>query len=173
MANQVIFSGAPSQICNLPAILKGCAVMAVIGGIHLYTSSAFPLQWPVLLAQAGAVSIGVGLPFVKTAFTRIVINTEQIDWSQGVFNRRVSHLKLSRIQGIRSIHPWWMRLFGVGSIILTTDDLAHPVRRLPGIRNADQLCKKLDEAIAMHRQQVNATNTYDSNGPDHAQARSV
>jgi uncharacterized membrane protein YdbT with pleckstrin-like domain len=173
MANQVIFSGAPSQICNLPAILKGCAVMAVIGGIHLCASNAFPLQWQVLLAQAGAVSIGVALPFVKTAFTRIVINTEQITWSQGVFNRRVFRLNLSRIQSVTAIYPWWMRLFGVGSIMLATDDLAHPVRRLPGIRNADQLRRKLDEAVALQRKQARATNTYDPHDPDHAQVHSV
>jgi membrane protein YdbS with pleckstrin-like domain len=173
MANQVIFSGAPSQICNLPAILKGCAVMAVIGGIHLFASNAFPLQWHVLLAQAGAVSIGVGLPFVKTAFTRIVIDTEQITWTQGILHRRVSRLKLSRIQSVTSIHPWWLRLFGVGSIILTTNDLAHPVRRLPGIRNADQLRKKLDEAIAMQRERFVAADPYDPKAPDHAQAHSI
>jgi hypothetical protein len=111
MANQVIFSGAPSQVCNLPAILKGCAVMTVIGAIHVCTSNAFPLQWHVLLAQAGAVLIGVGVPFVKTAFTRIVIDTEQITWTQGILHRRVSSLKLSRIQGTTSIHPWWRRWF--------------------------------------------------------------
>ncbi|MFL9905489.1 PH domain-containing protein [Paraburkholderia sp. RL17-337-BIB-A] len=173
MANQVIFSGAPSQICNLPAILKGCAVMAVIGGIHVFASSAFPLQWHVLLAQAGAVSIGVGLPFVKTAFTRIVIDTEQIAWTQGILHRRTSRLKLSRIQSITSIHPWWQRVFGVGTIILTTNDLAHPVRRLPGIRHADQLCRKLDEAIAMQQERFIAAAPYDPNAPDHAQAHSI
>lgn len=95
MANQVIFSGAPSQACNLPAVLKGAAVMALIGGIHLCTSNSFPFQWPVLLAQAGGVLIGVGVPFVKTAFTRIVIDTSRITWTQGVFQRRTSSLDLS------------------------------------------------------------------------------
>ncbi|ALL71364.1 Bacterial PH domain (plasmid) [Paraburkholderia caribensis MBA4] len=121
----------------------------MIGGIHLCTSNSFPLQWNVLLAQAGAVLIGVGLPFVKTAFTRITIDTARITWTQGILHRRVSTLELSRIQSIISIHPWWLRLFRTGSIILTTNDVAHPVRRLPAISNADQLCKALDEAVAM------------------------
>jgi uncharacterized membrane protein YdbT with pleckstrin-like domain len=173
MANQVIFSGAPSQVCNLPAILKGCAVMTVISAIHVCTSNAFPLQWHVLLAQAGAVLIGVGVPFVKTAFTRIVIDTEQITWTQGILHRRVSSLKLSRIQGTTSIHPWWQRLFGVGSIILTTTDLAHPVRRLPGIRGADQLRKKIDEAVAMLQKRSISANTHDPNAPGYSQAHSI
>ncbi len=173
MANQVIFSGAPSQACNLPALLKGGVVMAMIGGIHAATSNSFPLQWNVLLAQAGAVLIGVGLPFVKTAFTRIVIDTARITWTQGILHRRVSTLELSRIQCITSIHPWWQRVFGTGSIILTTNDAAHPVRRLPGIRNADQLCKRLDEAVAMHHERLVPAYTDDPSPPGHSRAHSI
>jgi membrane protein YdbS with pleckstrin-like domain len=173
MANQVIFSGAPSQACNFPALLKGSAVMAMIGGIHVCASNSFPLQWHVLLAQAGAVLIGVSLPFVKTAFTRIVIDTARITWTQGIVHRRVSSLELSRIQCITSIHPWWQRLFGAGSIILTTNDVAHPVRRLPGIRGADQLRKRLGEAVAMHQERLIPANTYDPDAPGYSQAHSI
>jgi membrane protein YdbS with pleckstrin-like domain len=173
MANQVIFSGAPSQACNLPALLKGGVVIAMIGGVHLCTSNSFPFQWNVLLAQAGAVLIGVGLPFVKTAFTRIVIDTARITWTQGILHRRVSTLDLSRIQCITSIHPWWQHLFGTGTIILTTNDATHPVRRLPAISNADQLCKKLDEAVAMHQERHIPAYTNDPNAPGHSQVHRV
>ncbi|MFM0248170.1 PH domain-containing protein [Paraburkholderia sediminicola] len=159
MVNQVIFSGAPSQACNLPALLKGGVVMVMIGAIHVCALNAFPLQWPVLLAQACAVLIGVALPFVKTAFTRIVIDTTRITWTQGILRRRASSLDLSRIQHITAIHPWWLHLFGTGTIILTTNDPAHPVRRLPGIRNADQLCKRLGEAVAMQRERLIPAST--------------
>jgi membrane protein YdbS with pleckstrin-like domain len=117
--------------------------------------------------------IGVGLPFVKTAFTRIVIDTARITWTQGILHRRVSSLDLSRIQCVTSIHPWWLRLFGVGSIILTTNDVAHPVRRLPGIRDADQLGKRLREAVAMHQERLIPANTDDPNAPGHSQAHGI
>ncbi|BCF92763.1 PH domain-containing protein [Paraburkholderia sp. PGU16] len=173
MASQVIFSGAPSQACNLPALLKGGFVISMIGGIHLCTSHSFPLQWNVLLAQAGAVLIGVGLPFVKTAFTRITIDTARITWTQGILHRRVSTLELSRIQSITSIHPWWLRLFGTGSIILTTNDAAHPVRRLPAISNANQLCKRLDEAVAMHHGRLVSARTNDPNARGYSEVHSI
>jgi membrane protein YdbS with pleckstrin-like domain len=173
MVNRVIFSGAPSQACNLPAFVKGGVVMAMLGAIHLCTSNSFPLQWNLLLAQAGAVLIGVGLPFVKTAFTRIVIDTAQITWTQGILHRRVSTLELSRVQSITSIRPWWQRIFGTGSIILTTNDAAHPVRRLPGISNADQLCKKLEEAVAMHQKRRIPAYTNDPNASGHSQVHSI
>jgi uncharacterized membrane protein YdbT with pleckstrin-like domain len=147
MANQTIFNGSPSQVINLPALLKGGVVMVLIGVIHLCVSNHFPFQWRVVIAQSVAVMIGVGLPFVKTAFTEIVIDTERITWTQRLLYPRVSSLELSRIQDVTSIHPWWQRLFGTGTVILTTNDPAHPVRRLPGIKNADQLRRKLEAAI--------------------------
>lgn len=173
MTNQVIFSGAPSQACNLPALLKGSAVMAVIGGIHVCASSAFPFQWPVLLAQAGAVLVGVSMPFVKTAFTRIVIDSERIDWTQGILRRRVSTLELARIQSVTSVSPWWQRPFGIGSIFLGTDDAAHPVRRLPGIKGVAQLREKLEEAVALRRAGLAPTDPYGPNAPDYSRAHRV
>jgi membrane protein YdbS with pleckstrin-like domain len=173
MANQLIFSGAPSQACNLPALLKGSAVMAMIGAIHVCTSNAFPLQWHLLLAQAGAVLIGAGFPFVKTAFTRIVIDTTRITWTQGILHRRVSILEISQIQCITSIHPWWQRLFGTGSIILMTNDLAHPVRRLPGIRDVDELRKRLAEAVIICQERTIPANTYDPNTLGYSKAHGV
>jgi uncharacterized membrane protein YdbT with pleckstrin-like domain len=148
MANQVIFKGAPSQIINIPALLKGSAVIALILGIHLWAAGYFAFQWPLLCAQILAVMVGVGLPFMKTAFTEIIVDTERITWTQGILRRRVYSLELARIRQISAVHPWWQGPLGTGSVILLTDDPAHPVQRLPGIRQADQLMRKLEEAVA-------------------------
>jgi len=48
-------------------------------------------------------------------------------------------------------YPWWQRVFGTGTIFMETLDPAHPVRRLPGIRNAEQLRRQLDEAAHARR----------------------
>jgi uncharacterized membrane protein YdbT with pleckstrin-like domain len=152
MANQVIFKGAPSQIINIPALLKGSAVIALIFGIHLCMAGYFPFQWPLLLAQIIAVMVGVGLPFLKTATTEIVVDTERITWTQGILRRRVYSLELARIRQVSSVHPWWQGVLGTGSVIMMTDDPAHPVQRLPGIRHADQLCRRLEEAVATRQE---------------------
>lgn len=147
--------------------------MALIGAIHVCASNAFPFQWHVLLAQAGAVFIGAGFPFVKTAFTRIVIDSARITWTQGILHRRVSTLEISRIRGVTSIHPWWQRRFGAGTIILTTSDATRPVRRLPGIKGADEVCRRLAEAVALYQERPIPTNTYDPNAPDYSRAQRV
>jgi membrane protein YdbS with pleckstrin-like domain len=131
--------------------LKGGIVMALVGAIHFYAASHIPFQWHLALAQTAAVMVGVSLPFLKTASTKIVIDAERITWQQGFLYRRVSSLALSRIHSVTSVQPRWQRLFGTGSVILMTSDDAHPVRRLPGIKDADQLCLKLAEAMRLQR----------------------
>jgi uncharacterized membrane protein YdbT with pleckstrin-like domain len=143
MTNEVIFNGTPSQVINLPALLKGSAVISIVAIIHVCAASYFPLQWRLVLVQALAVLVGVGLPFLKTASTEIVIDSKRITWSQGLVHKRVSHLDLVRIRHITVIYPWWQRIFGTGTIVLETDDARHRVRRLPGIRQADRLSERL------------------------------
>jgi hypothetical protein len=143
MTNEVIFNGAPSQVINLPALLKGGAVVLVVGMIHVCAAAYFPLQWKLVLVQSLAVLIGVGLPFVKTASTEIVIDSKRITWRQGWIRKRASHLEIADIRHIAVVYPWWQRVFGTGTIVLETDDARHPVRRLPGIRRADSLGSRL------------------------------
>lgn len=143
MTNEVIFNGAPSQVINLPALLKGGAVILIVAIIHVCAASYFPLQWRLVLVQSLAVLVGVGLPFLKTASTEIIIDSQRITWSQGLWRKRTSYLDLSRVRHITVIYPWWQRIFGTGTIVLETDDARHRVRRLPGIRQADLLSARL------------------------------
>lgn len=148
----VIFNGAPSQVINLPALLKGAVVIALIGAIHAATANQFPFDWRIAVVQAVLILGGVGLPFLKTAFTEIVIDTERITWRQGIVKRRVSSLELSRIRGVTTVQPWWQRLFGTGSVMIQTSEPAHPVRRLPGIRDAEALRVALNDAVLALRE---------------------
>jgi uncharacterized membrane protein YdbT with pleckstrin-like domain len=148
MTRQVIYSGTPSQVINIPAFLKGGVVMALVGAIDLVTRGDFQFQWSLVLVQAAAVMIGVALPFLKTASTEIVIDTGRITWTQGIFSRRTSSLELTRIRHVTVVYPRWQRAFGTGSIVLDTGDGRRPMRRLPGIRHAEELCRKLEAAIA-------------------------
>lgn len=143
MANEVIFNGAPSQIINLPALVKGAAVILIVAAIHFFAATYFPLQWRLVLVQSLAVLVGVGLPFLKTASTEIVIDSKRITWTQGLLRKRTSYLDIAHIRHVAVIYPWWQRMFGTGTIMLETDDARHRVRRLPGIRRADRLGSRL------------------------------
>lgn len=156
MPNQVIFNGTPSQVINIPAFFKGSMVLALISVIHIYASERIPFQTHLWLAQTVAVLVGAGLSVLKTASTKITVDTEQIIWEQGMLWRRIASLPLSRIQAVETLQPWWQRPFGTGSVVIVTDDLRRPLRHLPGIRNAEQLRSALGKASAVANRKINA-----------------
>jgi hypothetical protein len=55
------------------------------------------VPWFVPIAAVVIVIAGVGLAYLQTAFTEIIIDTERITRRQGILNRRVSSLELFRI----------------------------------------------------------------------------
>lgn len=53
--------------------------------------------------------------------------------------RMAASPELFRIQEVASLHSWWQWPFGIGNVIVLTSDSNNPHRRLPGMREAEQL----------------------------------
>ena len=99
VAKQVIFSGTPSQVINVPAFAKGVVAMIIILAAYIYSIGRWPVPWFVPIAAVVIVIAGVGVAYLQTAFTEIIIDTERITRRQGILNRRVSSLELFRDSG--------------------------------------------------------------------------
>ncbi|KNH07070.1 hypothetical protein BRCH_01058 [Candidatus Burkholderia brachyanthoides] len=77
---------------------------------------------------------------VSGLYTEVIIDAERITRRRGILNRTVSSLELFRIQDVTSLHPWWQRPFGVGTVVVVTSDSDNPVVWfLPGIANAEEM----------------------------------
>jgi uncharacterized membrane protein YdbT with pleckstrin-like domain len=125
IAREVIFSGTPSQVVNLPAFIKWLVVAALIITGYVFALHRWPVPWFALAIALLLVGLGVLLVYLQTVFTEIIIDTERITCRQGILNRRVSSIELFRIQDVTSVHP---------------------VRRLPGMTHAEQLRDELNRA---------------------------
>lgn len=147
---RVIFQGTPSQVVNLPVLIGSVAALVAIAVAYSYVAPRVHVPGEV----SGLVAIVPALFFVlravaaclQTAFTEIIIDTERITCRQGIFNKEVSSLELFRIQDVTSFHPWWERLFGIGTIVVATSDSYNPRWRLPGMADAEALRADLNRA---------------------------
>jgi hypothetical protein len=45
-----------------------------------------------------------------------------------------------------SLHPWWQRVFNVGTVVILTSDSNNPRWCLPGMVNAEQMRNALNRA---------------------------
>lgn len=142
----VIFSGTPSQIVNLATFIKSLAAVVIVIAGYQYVIARVAVPWYVPAALLLVIAGCAAIAYLKTAFTHITIDTARITCRQGIVNKRVESLELFRVQDVTSLHPWWQRPFGIGTVIVLTSDSNNPHWRLPGMRNAEQLRQDLNVA---------------------------
>lgn len=142
----VIFHGTPSQIINLPDLFATSATLGTLGVLFSWVVTRWPVSPAVVIAPFLLCLARLALVFGETALTEIVIDMERITCRQGILTRKVSSLELFRIQDVISLHPWWQRVFNVGTVVILTSDSNNPRWCLSGMVNAEQMRNALNRA---------------------------
>jgi uncharacterized membrane protein YdbT with pleckstrin-like domain len=92
---RIIFDGSPSQVVNAATFVKGLLALVVIVGAYIYTLGQWPVPLIVPTIAVAIVVFSVGLSYLQTAFTEIIIDSERITLRRGILNKRVTSLELS------------------------------------------------------------------------------
>jgi uncharacterized membrane protein YdbT with pleckstrin-like domain len=121
---QVIWSGSSSQIRNL----------------HIYILCAL-FCWlivPIIFAI---------IKWIQLRSRFYEITTQRVRLRQGVFSKRTDELELYRVKDSTVFEPFWQRMFGLGNIVITTNDETNPSLTLEALPNARDTREKLRTAI--------------------------
>jgi uncharacterized membrane protein YdbT with pleckstrin-like domain len=129
MKNQetTIWKGTPSQIINLK--------------IYILCALFFWLVIPIFIAI---------VKWLKVRCNEYEITTERIRISEGIFSKKTEEVELYRIKDATVIEPFWLRLFSLGNIVLTTSDKSHPRLVIPAVPDV----KALRERLRTHVEQM-------------------
>src|SRR5215510_13537316 len=79
------------------------------------------------------------------------VTTQRIRIRTGIFSKRTDELELYRVKDTTLLEPFWVRLFGLGNIEVTTHDVTTPVVMLEGIPQANWLREELRKNIEICR----------------------
>jgi uncharacterized membrane protein YdbT with pleckstrin-like domain len=123
-AEQLIWEGSSSQVRNL----------------HIYLLCAL-FCWlviPIFYALA---------KWIQLRSRHYELTTQRVRIRQGVFSKRTDELELYRVKDSTVFEPFWQRLFGLGNIIITTNDTSTPSLTLEALPNAADTREKLRAAI--------------------------
>ena len=151
--NYVFFRGKPSQVINLPYLLGGVLALTASEIAYFFASQHWHLTPAIAALPFVLIGLRVTIPYLRTAFTEVIIDAERVTRRRGILTRTVSSLELFRIQDVTSLHPWWQRPFGIGTVVLMTSDSNNPVWFLPGIANAEEMRNDLNHAAIALRDQ--------------------
>jgi uncharacterized membrane protein YdbT with pleckstrin-like domain len=89
--------------------------------------------------------------YLNTKFHKIVVTNERIRFTTGILSKRMEELELYRVKDTRLDEPLFLRLFGLGNIILATSDTTDPTLVIPGIPDARTLRENLRGCVEKMR----------------------
>ena len=121
---ELIWSGSSSQVRNLHIYLL-CALTCVL---------IIPIFWAIW-------------KWIELRSRHYEITTQRVKLRQGIFSKRTDELELYRVKDSTIIEPFWQRLFGLGNILITTNDATTPSLTLEALPDAAATREKLRGAI--------------------------
>lgn len=119
-----LWRGTPSQWVNLPWYILWLLLFWLV--IPL-----FILLWQWLVIRT----------------TVYELTSERLKLRRGVLNKHLDEVELYRVRDYKLEQPFFLRLFGLGNILLQTSDRSHPRVRLRAIRDGEQLYERVRAAV--------------------------
>jgi uncharacterized membrane protein YdbT with pleckstrin-like domain len=123
-----LWRGTPSQLVNLPWYVLWILLFWLV----------IPLL--VLLWQ-----------WLVIRNTVYELTSERLKLRRGVLNKHLDEVELYRVRDYKLEQPFFLRLFGLGNILLQTSDRSHPSVRLRAIRDGEQLYERVRAAVEESR----------------------
>ncbi|MHA6287967.1 PH domain-containing protein [Maricaulis sp. CAU 1757] len=127
-SEQHIWVGHPSQLSHLGLYIV-CLVFAW-------------LVIPVFIAL---------WTWIATRAVKYELTTQRIRFSTGVFTREVDDIELYRVKDYRIEKPFWLRLVGLGHIIVLTSDQTTPELKIRAIAKPEALADLIREHVERRR----------------------
>lgn len=125
---QKIWAGTPSQVVNLGAF--------IICGL------TFWLIVPIIIAF---------VKWLTIKFTNYEITTQRIRVTRGILSKRTDELELYRVQDTTFMQPFFLRLFSLANIVISTADISSPTVVLEAIPNAKELREDIRKNVEIAR----------------------
>ncbi|MDQ3058522.1 MAG: PH domain-containing protein [Pseudomonadota bacterium] len=145
---QIVLSASSSQILNFwTFMLLGACMLAGAYSLYLFVAWEAALAWMVALALA------MLWKYLDVRCQRYALSTERLKTQKGVFSKVTHELELYRVKDIMLEQPFFLRLFGLGNVVLMTTDASTPSLTLRAIPDAENWREKLRRCAEDRRDQ--------------------
>ena len=125
---QKVWSGTPSQVINFSTF--------IICGLFFWM--VFPLF--IMLWK-----------WLEVKGTKYELTNERLTTRSGVLSKQTDELELYRVKDYKIEHPFLLRIFSLGNIILETSDRSSPVIMIKAIPDAEELGQKVRRYVEERR----------------------
>ncbi len=133
-----LWTTTPSQLTNIKVYLASALLIIAIISIHLFILYKTDNNFWVLYLFIIPIVIRAFWAYLIVKCTKYELTTERFKRTSGVFNVISDELELYRIKKHLLELPWYLRLFGLGNILLITSDKTDDTIVLKAIHNSKQ-----------------------------------
>ena len=152
-----LFVGRPSLWSMTGAVIKGTIMLAIVGcvivcPIEYLADGLFKLElgssrlavftkWRVIagFGFAAVIILTLLIKMIKLKTVRYDVFSERIEWSRGIFDRRVDNLDMFRVVDMRLRRSLFDCIIGIGTVTLITTDKTDPEFVFRQVRKPRQL----------------------------------
>lgn len=110
----VVHTAQPSKWIHAGSILVCVVLLAASVGLLVREPHKF--YWALPLVPAGILGLRV---YLRLASTELVVTTHRVVTVYGIFNRRTTEIKISKIEGVRVEQSIVGRMLNYGTIVVT------------------------------------------------------
>lgn len=138
MSQSTVWSSSPSQLTN--------------AGWYVFGALFFWLIIPMLIAL---------WMFWSVKTTTYALSKERLTYRRGIINRVTDEMELYRVNDHHFEQPLWLRIFGLGNIVLHTSDASHPTFKIAAIKDGErirELIRNQVEECRMKRRVLEISN---------------
>jgi uncharacterized membrane protein YdbT with pleckstrin-like domain len=148
---QSIWQGHPSQFLRLHIyLLCGLAAGALVGAAVLFYAQLGLMAYA--LAGLALVPLLIGaIKWLQTQCRKYELTTERLRVRQGVFSRRTDEVELYRVKDYVLVEPFFLRLFGLGNVVVNTGDVSSPSVLIEAIPDAPIVRDQVRKHVEMCR----------------------
>ena len=127
-AENLLWSGTPSQVTNLGTF--------VIWGILACTLVLAPVSLILIIWK-----------YLEVKNQVYELTNQRLKMHSGVLSKKIEELELYRVRDTQFEQPFFLRLFGLGNVILLTTDSTSPEIILPAIPSAQGVREQIRNAV--------------------------
>lgn len=134
MEEHNVWSGVPSQVTNMGAF--------ILWGVLGLTIIVLPISVVMIVWR-----------YLVTKNKKYELTTQRLKTHCGVLSKKIDELELYRVKDTSFEQSFFLRLFGLGNVLLFTNDVTTPLVKIEAIKNAQAIREKIRNLVEERRDQ--------------------
>ena len=153
-AEEELWSGHPSQVLNLSIYIFWTAILTIAAAVVFFIVLGDSTFWSLVIFGTVALItlVNVAIAYFHLQAIAYVVTTQRVRVVSGIFSKDIQEIELFRVKDTMASQSFFLRLFGLGTIVILSGDEKLPRLVLSGVPQALELRERIRTEVMNLRQ---------------------